>query len=150
MSISSLWLFVSKLLSGNIFICWSAVEGLMHLAPACTLWLGLGVFALELETMQKEGAFQLILDKPILYGGAAAMGFMVNLLAYIVIQTSSSLTLKVLGTVKNALVVWIGVMFIGDIITGLQVTSLLIFFQIEICWWVQTSFWHTILKCFSN
>ena len=97
------------------------VEGLMHLAPACSLWLGIGVVFVEARTMARENALQLIVDKPFLYALAAAMGFMVNLLAYVVIQTSSSLTLKVLGTVKNALVVWIGVVFLGDIITGLQV-----------------------------
>lgn len=101
-----------------------AVEGLMHLAPACSLWLGLGVIFMEWGRMMEENAFQLVMNKPWMYALAAAMGFMVNLLAYMVIQTSSSLTLKVLGTVKNALVVWIGVVFLGDIITGLQVKVL--------------------------
>ena len=96
----------------------------MHLAPACSLWLALGVIFVEWRTMIAENAFQLVIEKPFIYASAAAMGFMVNLTAYMVIQTSSSLTLKVLGTVKNALVVWIGVVFIGDIITGLQVRSL--------------------------
>ena len=71
--------------------------------------------------MAREGALELMRAKPLLYLAAAAMGFMVNALAYVVIQTANSLTLKVLGTVKNAMVVWIGVVFIGDEITGLQV-----------------------------
>lgn len=101
------------------------VEGLMHLAPACALWLVLGVLAVEWPQMSEEGALGLMRAKPLLYLAAAAMGFLVNALAYVVIQTANSLTLKVLGTVKNAMVVWIGVAFIGDIITGLQVSDFL-------------------------
>jgi len=63
----------------------------------------------------------LLQARPMLYMSAAAMGFCVNALAYVVIQTTSSLTLKVLGTVKNAMVVWIGVFFLREVITGLQV-----------------------------
>ncbi len=43
---------------------------------------------------QDEGAFQLMASRPLAYCAAAGMGFCVNALAYIVIQTSSSLTLK--------------------------------------------------------
>ena len=46
------------------------------------------------RVMQAEGAFQLMAGRPLAYCAAAAMGFCVNALAYIVIQTSSSLTLK--------------------------------------------------------
>ena len=81
---------------------------------------------IEWPTMAKEGALDLMRAKPLLYLSAAGMGFLVNSLAYVVIQTANSLTLKVLGTVKNAMVVWIGVVFIGDVITGLQVSSFLI------------------------
>ena len=93
----------------------------MYLAPACTMWLVLGVAIVEWPAMARENALGLIRDKPALYMAAAAMGFGVNALAYVVIQMASSLTLKVLGTSKNALIVWIGVAFIGDVITGLQV-----------------------------
>lgn len=96
------------------------IEGLMYLAPACTFWLIIGVATLELRRMMEENAFQLIADRPLLYLAAAAMGFGVNALAYMVIQTASSLTLKVLGTAKNAIVVWLGVAFLSETVTWLQ------------------------------
>ena len=67
----------------------------MYLAPACFFWLVLGVAAVEWPAMRENNALQLIVNRPITYFAAAAMGFCVNLLAYMVIQTASSLTLKV-------------------------------------------------------
>ena len=72
-----------------------AVEGLMYLAPACSFWLLLGVAFYEWPIMAEANALGLIAAKPLLYLAAAAMGFGVNSLAYIVIQLASSLTLKV-------------------------------------------------------
>ena len=96
------------------------IEGLMYLAPACTFWLLLGSMALEWRAMYEAGALALIVHQPAKFLCAAAMGFGVNSLAYIVIQTASSLTLKVLGTVKNAFVVWCGIVLLGDTMTMLQ------------------------------
>lgn len=73
----------------------------MYLAPACTFWLACGVALMEYKTMVAEGAFGLIARRPGTYMAAAAMGFGVNALAYIVIQTSSSLTLKVCSWQKQ-------------------------------------------------
>ena len=79
------------------FLCTlPAVEGLMYLAPACSFWLLLGVAFYEWPKMAEANALSLIAAKPLIYLAAAAMGFGVNSLAYIVIQLASSLTLKVL------------------------------------------------------
>ena len=66
----------------------------MLLAPACLLWLLLGVALVEWPAMRAEQALQLVLAKPLLYVAAGSMGFCVNLLGYLIIQKSSSVTLK--------------------------------------------------------
>ena len=66
----------------------------MYMAPACSMWLLLGCALVEWPRMSEENALGLIAVKPGLYMTAAAMGFGVNSLAYIVIQLASSLTLK--------------------------------------------------------
>ncbi len=93
----------------------------MYMAPACFAWLLLGSIVLEGRLIIAEGGLQLIAAKPLLYLTAAALGFAVNALAYVVIQTGSSLTLKVLGTVKNAVVVWLGILMFAEVVTPLQV-----------------------------
>lgn len=67
----------------------------MYLAPACTAWLALGVAIVEWRAMVEAGAFQIMRDNAGGFVLAAMMGFGVNSLAYVVIQSASSLTLKV-------------------------------------------------------
>ena len=93
------------------------IEGLMYFAPACTFWLLLGIGLFELRSMKAENAATLVANSPFLYLMAACLGFAVNSLAYLVIILSSSLTLKILGTVKNAALVWFCVVFFGEPVT---------------------------------
>jgi hypothetical protein len=92
----------------------------MYLAPACAAWLLAGSACLELKAMRAEGAAALVLSRPGAFAAAACMGFGVNSLAYAVIQLAGALTLKVIGTVKNALVVGAGVGLYGDAVSPLQ------------------------------
>ena len=39
----------------------------MHLAPACTFWLGLGMMVVEWPSMRANNALQLMATRPLLY-----------------------------------------------------------------------------------
>ena len=66
----------------------------MLLAPACLVWLALGVMLVEWPRMNSENALLLIRAKPLLYTAAGTLGIGVNLLSYLIIQKSSALTMK--------------------------------------------------------
>lgn len=95
-------------------------EGLMYLAPATAFWLAIGSLITELPRMLQDNALAVIMTNPIKFIAAPVMGFGVNLLSYIVIQSASSLTLKVIGTVKNAIVVLLGVVLLQESISATQ------------------------------
>ena len=98
-------------------------EGLMYLAPATAFWLALGSLLTEVPRMLHDNALAVVLNTPVKFLAAAVMGFGVNLLAYIVIQSASSLTLKVIGTVKNAIVVLLGVVLLQESIAPVQLVG---------------------------
>jgi hypothetical protein len=62
-------------------------------------------------------AGELWATQPMSFLQAWAVSSMVNLVSYLAIATTSSLTFKVAGCLKNLAVVWYGVAFRGDHIT---------------------------------
>ena len=99
------------------------VEGLMYFAPACVFWLALGALVFEAPRLRAEGGLAAVAAHPAHFAAAAVMGFSVNALAYAVIVTSSSLTLKVAGAVKNSLVAYCGVLFFGESVSSTQLVG---------------------------
>ena len=99
------------------------VEGLMYFAPACTLWLTLGALIFEVPRLRSDGGLAAIAGHPAHFAAAAVMGFSVNALAYAVIVTSSSLTLKVAGAVKNSIVAYCGVLLFSESVSATQLVG---------------------------
>ena len=72
------------------------IEGQYVLAPASAFWLFAASAFYELPTMIKNNAFTIVGDNIGLFFVASFMGIAVNFLSYLVIQSTSSLTMKVL------------------------------------------------------
>ncbi|GBF93366.1 drug metabolite transporter superfamily [Raphidocelis subcapitata] len=101
------------------------IEGLMYLGPACFVWLALGAALVEWPAIAATGALALAARHWVLFLVAACMGFLINVLAFATIKLASSLTLKVLGTVKNALLIVAAMAMYREVVTGLQAAGYL-------------------------
>lgn len=104
------------------------IEGQYVFAPAGATSLMILSFFFEFRKMFENDALSIICANPGIFLLASTMGLAVNLLTFVVIQATSSVTIKVLSTARNALLVLYQVYFHGEIITALQclgyVTSL--------------------------
>ncbi|MEW5300114.1 MAG: hypothetical protein WDW38_002951 [Sanguina aurantia] len=96
------------------------IEGLLYLAPACAMYLAVGSAILEWPVISRSGAIHIVKDHPWLFLLAAVMGFCVNVLAYTTIKLTSAITLKVLGTMKNAILVTWSVLVLREVVTPVQ------------------------------
>jgi len=90
-------------------------------SPACFLWLmlarGCGGVARHRAGLVMD---PIPLQHPGLFLLAAVMGFAVNVLAYATIKLASSLTLKVLGCVKDALLIVVAMILFSEKVTLVQ------------------------------
>lgn len=96
------------------------IEGMYYFTPAGFVWMVFFILPLELSRMRDENAMGIVLANPMAFILAATLGFFVNLLSYGVIQTTSSLTFKVLGQLKNVGVVGISTVLFGNLVSGIQ------------------------------
>eukprot|EP00597_Dinobryon_sp_UTEXLB2267_P004860 CAMPEP_0170076850 /NCGR_PEP_ID=MMETSP0019_2-20121128/13776_1 /TAXON_ID=98059 /ORGANISM="Dinobryon sp., Strain UTEXLB2267" /LENGTH=291 /DNA_ID=CAMNT_0010288809 /DNA_START=159 /DNA_END=1034 /DNA_ORIENTATION=- len=93
------------------------VESQYVLSPASAFWLFLASALYELPTMYKDNALAIIVNNIPAFFVASFMGIGVNYLSYLVIQYTSSLTMKILGTVRNIILIFYGVLMHGEVIT---------------------------------
>ena len=76
----------------------SIVEGQYWLAPASAMSLVGFSIALEWPTIIKENKMEIVLANLHLFVASAFMGLLVNYVSFLVVQTTSSITLKILNT----------------------------------------------------
>lgn len=90
------------------------IEGQYYLSPAAAFWLFFTSAIIEGPKMYHNGGFQILWDKQIYFVFASFTGIAVNIISYLVIKSSSSLTVTILGTVRNVLLVLVGVANYND------------------------------------
>ena len=110
---------VLQYLLGNLRF--ELIEGLYIMAPASFGFLVLGIMAFEWEALRVEDGLGEDHGEPPQVRGGGVPGIPVNLLTLGVIKSTSSLTFKVMGQVKNTVVIMMSVLIFGSAITGLQV-----------------------------
>ncbi len=96
--------------------CMFSYVGQYVLSPASAFWLFLASAFYELPTMYRNNASEIILNNIPAFFVASFMGIGVNYLSYLVIQYTSSLTMKILGTVRNIILIFYGVLVHGEVI----------------------------------
>ena len=86
-------LILSQILMSNLkFSVW---ESLYFMGPAATIWLVIGCAMHELPAIIEKEDYKKVFQRPELFLMAALGGFCVNLAVFLVVKTTSSLTLKV-------------------------------------------------------
>ena len=94
----------------------SVVEAQFALAPPGVLFLALAAVVLEWGDMIRSGDVWQVVQNPFTFIAAATLGLAINFLTFMVIQETSSLSLKVLGMARNLGLVFIGVTFYHEIV----------------------------------
>lgn len=102
------------------------IEGQYYLAPAGAVCLFGASLVLELPSMLEKGAFSQIGSHPGLFVVAGTLGLGVQFMTFLVVQATNSVTLKVIGTARNAFLVVASVYLFGEVVTPLQLFGYLV------------------------
>ena len=78
------------------------IEGQYYMSPISALWLFSAAGVSELPRALRKHALDIPLHAPAIFVASAALGFAVNIATFLVIKSTNSVTLKVLGTARNA------------------------------------------------
>lgn len=95
----------------------SIIEGQYYLSPISAFFLFLASILLEFSEMYSKNAFSIIIDNLFIFICASCLGLVINYLTYVVIQETSSLTLKILGSVRNIGTIVVSVLQYNEVIT---------------------------------
>ena len=93
------------------------VEGQYVLAPACAFWLFVASAIFEFPQMYERNALLIVWHNYPFFLLASVMGVIVNFMAYSVIQSTNSLTMKMLGTLRSIVTIGLGVFVYNEVIT---------------------------------
>ena len=102
------------------------IEGQYVFAPSGATSLLFCSFFFEFRKMYENNALEIMTENPGTFLAASTMGLLVNLLTFVVIQATSSVTIKVMATARSALLVLYQVYFHEEVITAIQTLGYMI------------------------
>jgi len=112
---------IQRLMGGQRRKPMHPLEGLQYTAVPSAAFMAAGSAVWELEGLRRDGLATMA-EHPGLFALASLLGLAVNLATLSAIQHTSSLTLKVVGCAKNALIVYVGALQ-GDHVSPMQVVG---------------------------
>jgi hypothetical protein len=95
-------------------------EGLHTISPPSCFLLFLAASMLEWPRLFSEGSYRILAEHPWHFAASSFLGLLVNFVGMAVVQATSSLTTKVLNTVRGVGVVMVGVLFYGEYCSPLE------------------------------
>eukprot|EP01060_Flectonema_neradi_P027978 TRINITY_DN37637_c0_g1_i1.p1 TRINITY_DN37637_c0_g1~~TRINITY_DN37637_c0_g1_i1.p1 ORF type:complete len:350 (+),score=40.90 TRINITY_DN37637_c0_g1_i1:55-1050(+) len=104
----------------------SVIEGQYVLAPPGVLFLFLAAATSEWKSLLQNGHHLTILNHPFMFLAAALLGLAINLLTFQVVKSTSSLTLKILGMVRNVALIFVGIISYKEVVPPIEIVGFLI------------------------
>jgi len=96
------------------------------LSPASALWLFLASLIFEMPKMYARKDILILIENPFPFLMMTLTGVGMNFVSNLVIQFTSSLTMKILTTMRNVLLVFVGIFCYGEIVTDIQMIGYMI------------------------
>jgi len=95
-------------------------EGLYMTTPPSGIVLFSAAALMEWPRMIETGSYRIIFANPSYFASSCTLGLAVNFVGMAVVQATSSLTTKVLNTVRGIGVVFVGILFYGEVCSPLE------------------------------
>merc|ERR1719263_2084584 len=99
------------------------IEGLYFIAPPSSILLFCAAAFMEWPRLVREGSYVIIFEQPRYFVGSCVLGLAVNFIGMAVVQATSSLTVKVLNTIRGIGVVSVGVLLYGEYCPPLELAG---------------------------
>lgn len=99
------------------------IESQYFMAPVSAVWLFSASGITELPTAYEANAISIVFENPGMFCLAACLGFCVHIVSSLVIRATNSVTLKVLGTARNAGLVLFSALFLDEMIAPMEWTG---------------------------
>jgi len=111
---------VQYLLGTENGLNFSVMESLTYFAPTTLGWMTIFIAIIELPAFVRSGAAGIVYKNSMLFQSCFILGFLVNVAGFLVIKTTSVVTLKIIVQIRNLALILINVVFWNEVVTPNQ------------------------------